>query len=661
MMSTDATAARRRLRLDRLGIQAKLHLLLAVFVLGFAGFGAVAWNTLTTIKVNGALYHEVTRGKDVIADIRPPQQYIVEPYLVMLRLAGELDQAKLKALAAQASGMRAAFEQRHRYWVDSLPEGPLKQAMVVDAYRPAEEFFDVLERLYIPALLRNDRDPAYEMARGVLTERFEAQQRAIAAVVQLAEKQNQAVEVQVNGIVRKRTVALVGMGVALSALAALLSMLLARSVIRPLRETMGVLETFAAGDLTRTIENSATDEVGQMAAALNRTMAGVRTALQVERVDWVEMGRQREVQLEQDRKLRESAEREHRQAEELRSKVDSLLEVVNAAGKGDLSHAVTVRGDDAVGRLGAGLAAFFEDLRASIGGITHTARTLAASSQELSALSEEMQSNAEETASQASVVTGTSGRVSQNVQSVATATEEMAASIREIAKSASDAARVASRAVEVAHTTDQAVAKLGESTAEIGDVIKVITAIAQQTNLLALNATIEAARAGEAGKGFAVVANEVKELARQTARATEEIGGKIEMIQSDTRRAMLKIQEVGGIIGHISDIQTTIAGAVEEQTATTNEIGRNVSEAAKGSAAIAENISGVAPVARSTTEGAARSQRAGAELARMATELQGLVAHFHSGEDSVAESETRRPGAPLEHAAGHASRHAAKV
>ncbi|MEP6571508.1 MAG: methyl-accepting chemotaxis protein [Gemmatimonadota bacterium] len=633
--------AGRRLSLDRLSIQAKLHLLLAVFVLGFAGFGILAWSTLTTIKVNGVLYHEVTRGKDVIADIQPPQQYIVEPYLIMLRLAGELDPAKLKLLAGQASGMRAAFEQRHRYWMDSLPEGPVKEAMTVQAYRPAEEFFDVLERFYIPALVKNDRDNAYELARGVLTDRFEAQQLAVKNVVRLAEEHNQAVESEVNRIVGERTLMLVGIGITLTAIAVLLTVLLARSVVRPLRETVGVLETFAAGDLTRSIESSTSDEVGQMAAALNRTMAGVRTALQVERVDWAEMGRQRALQLEQDAKLRESADREHNQSEALRSKVDSLLEVVNAAGRGDLSRAVTVRGEDAVGRLGEGLAAFFEDLRSSIGGITHTACALAASSQELSALSEEMQGNAEETASQASVVSGTSGRVSKNVQSVAIATEEMAASIREIAKSASDAARVANRAVEVAQTTDRAVAKLGESSAEIGDVIKVITAIAQQTNLLALNATIEAARAGAAGKGFAVVANEVKELARQTAKATEEISNKIETIQADTREAMLKIREVGGIIGHISEIQTTIAGAVEEQTATTNDIGRNVSEAARGSAEIAENVSGVAMVARSTTEGAERSQRAGAELARMAAELQGLVAHFHSGEVAPPESRAR--------------------
>ena len=157
---------------------------------------------------------------------------------------------------------------------------------------------------------------------------------------------------------------------------------------------------------------------------------------------------------------------------------------------------------------------------------------------------------------------------------------------------------MATDAVTLAKTTNKTIAKLGESSSEIGKVIKVITSIAEQTNLLALNATIEAARAGEAGKGFAVVANEVKELAKETAKATEDISQKIEAIQDDTKARSKRSQQISTMINQINDISNTIASAVEEQTATANEMSRNVGEAAKGTAEIAQNITAVAQAAQ---------------------------------------------------------------
>ena len=257
--------------------------------------------------------------------------------------------------------------------------------------------------------------------------------------------------------------------------------------------------------------------------------------------------------------------------------------------------------------------------------VSDSAQTLSSASEELSANSQQMVANAEETAAQAGVVSAAAQQVSTNVQTVAAGTEEMSASIREIAKNAQEAAKVAAIGVIAADSASETISKLGLSSAEIGKVIKTITSIAQQTNLLALNATIEAARAGEAGKGFAVVANEVKELAKETAKATEDISQKIEKIQSDTNHAVAAISEINGVINKISDYQNTIASAVEEQTATTNEITRNISEAAQGSTEIAKNILGVAEAARNTTMGATDTEKAALELARMAASLQSTV------------------------------------
>jgi methyl-accepting chemotaxis protein len=268
--------------------------------------------------------------------------------------------------------------------------------------------------------------------------------------------------------------------------------------------------------------------------------------------------------------------------------------------------------------------------------VSENSTAMAAASEELSSVSTQMSANAEETAVQSGVVSAASEQVSKNTQIVATGIEEMSASIKEIAKNATDAARVATSAVKVAEMTNATITKLGVSSADIGKVIKVITSIAQQTNLLALNATIEAARAGEAGKGFAVVANEVKELAKETAKATEDISQRIEAIQGDTKGAVEAIAEISGIINQINDISNTIASAVEEQTACTNEIARNVSEASRGTSEIAQNITSVAEAARSTTEGANNSQRAAEELACMAAELHSIVSEFNCGETEQA-------------------------
>jgi methyl-accepting chemotaxis protein len=273
-----------------------------------------------------------------------------------------------------------------------------------------------------------------------------------------------------------------------------------------------------------------------------------------------------------------------------------------------------------------------EEMRTNLSGLisaaAQNASALAGSSEELTAVSQQMASNAEETATQANVVSAASEQVSRSVAAVAAAAEEMQASIGEIARSANESARVAGQAVSVAGATNETIRKLSDSSQEIGNVIKVITSIAQQTNLLALNATIEAARAGEAGKGFAVVANEVKELAKQTAKATGEIGHKIEAIQGDTRGAIQAIGEISGIIGQINDISGSIASAVEEQTVTTNEIGRSVTEAASGVADIARNISSVAAAAQDTTRGVHETRKASLELSRMAAELQTNVSRF---------------------------------
>jgi methyl-accepting chemotaxis protein len=307
----------------------------------------------------------------------------------------------------------------------------------------------------------------------------------------------------------------------------------------------------------------------------------------------------------------------------------SVLSLAEAIAAGDLTRDdLQVHTKDELGDLTTAINTMSGSLKRMILAIAGNAVQVASASEELNVTSQQITANSEETSAQAEMVSKAAEAVSQNLQTVATGAEEMGTSIREIAKNATEAAKVATSAVKVAETTTTTVSKLGESSNEIGQVIKVITSIAQQTNLLALNATIEAARAGEAGKGFAVVANEVKELAKETAKATEDISRKIEAIQTDTKAAVEAIASISGVINQINDISTTIATAVEEQNATTNEMSRNVGEAAHGSSEITSNIARVAEAAQGTTRGATDTQRASQQLVETSTQLRHLVEQF---------------------------------
>jgi methyl-accepting chemotaxis protein len=314
------------------------------------------------------------------------------------------------------------------------------------------------------------------------------------------------------------------------------------------------------------------------------------------------------------------------------------VKLLQAMAAGDFRLRVASPANDEVGQMGTAMNHTLDRIGDTLEGIAEGSTSLSSSSVELSAVSQELSAAAEETAAQAASVSAAAEQVSHNVQSVAAGAEELGASIREIAKNTSDAARVAAEAVSVAEATNETVTKLGASSAEIGEVVRVITSIAEQTNLLALNATIEAARAGEAGKGFAVVANEVKDLARKTARSSEEIGKKVGSIQADSEQAMQAIGRITAIIRQINDIQTVIAAAVEEQAATTSEIGRSVTEAAAGSTDIARNITDVAETAQGVTQGAAETHRAAEDLSRVSNELLRLVSQFQ-----LASNETKRP------------------
>ena len=307
------------------------------------------------------------------------------------------------------------------------------------------------------------------------------------------------------------------------------------------------------------------------------------------------------------------------------------MEVLGAVARGDLTERVAPDTDDEVGRMGQALDSALDNISAALVAIDQNARGLAGESAQIQSVSRSMAGDAQGTAAQAQLVSGAAAEVSTAAESVAVGADQFSQAVREIAASAQEGATVAREAVAVAESASETVSRLNASGVEIGGVVSVIGAIAAQTNLLALTASIEAARAGDAGRGFAVVANEVKELAAATGQATAEIVARVAEIRTDTRGTVEAIEQVIEIINRINDLQGNIAGAVEEQSITTADISRRISDVARSGVDITDIIDGVASGAERAAGGASETSAAAAELSRVAVELHELTARFRYG------------------------------
>ncbi|MEU4695215.1 methyl-accepting chemotaxis protein [Actinoplanes sp. NPDC023714] len=299
------------------------------------------------------------------------------------------------------------------------------------------------------------------------------------------------------------------------------------------------------------------------------------------------------------------------------------------AGK-DLTVRVPDTGRDEFASMGRAMNSTLDVLRGAFATITENSHTLSDAATELTATSARIAGAADAASGRSDMIASSAEEVSRSVQTVAAGTEEMNAAIREIADGAGRAAGVASAGVDSVRAASETIARLGRSSEEINGVVALITTIAEQTNLLALNATIEAARAGELGKGFAVVAGEVKDLAQATSRATVDIGDRVQAIQDDTGSAIAAIDRIAEIINEVNEHSTTIAAAVEQQTATTAEMGRNIAEAATGSSEIAAGITGVASASQDTASGVVESRQTAERLAAMSHDLRDLVGQFRA-------------------------------
>jgi len=556
----------------------KLRLTISRAILFFGlvtalGLGAVIATSvygLAQLKVGGPLYSQIKLGNDLIADILPPPEYVIEAYLEATLVLHE--PAALAVRRDRIAQLKKEYDERREFWVKSDLDPALKTKLVEKSDNEVRRFWTAIQDGLLPALAKADSAAAAK-SYAEITARYTAHRAIIDDIVKQANDRNAATEVAATERVGTFTWLLWSVSAVVFLIIGAGIFGVAFGVIRPIAEMTDVMRGLAGGDLNVSVPAlSRDDEVGAMARAVQVFR---ENALRVQSMESEQASLK--VKAEGDRKAAMQ-----KLADGFDSAIGKIIETVSTASS---------------------------ELESSAGRLTRTAEV----TQRLSA-----------------TVASVSEQSSANAQSAAAAAEEMASSVSEISRQVQDSHKISREAVSQVEQTNARIADLAQSAGRIGEVVRMISAVAEQTNLLALNATIEAARAGEAGRGFAVVASEVKALAAQTAKATEEIGEQIGQMQAATNQSVSAIQEIGGTIGRIAEISQAIAAAVEEQGAATQEISRNVQRAAQGASQVAGSITDVSRGATDTGAASTHVHGLAQSLLGQSNHLKGEVEKFLS-------------------------------
>jgi len=584
-----------------ISIGKKLILLLTVFIIGYTAFGWVSFKTLGDLRIEGNLYNQIIVSKDLIADVLPPPGNIIEAYLDVLQAADETNPARMDYFFKELKRLQTNYEERHRFWRNEplLERGALSDAMLIGAYEPASQFYNIVFNQFIPALQSGKRELAMQIVQSELKALYAEHRKSVDQVVLGATEKYEKIESLVNAKAKKDTKLLFTIAIVVIAAALILSLVIRHSIVKPIIEVTNALKDIseAEGDLTCTIDVNSKDEVGLLALYFNKTLEKIKNLIVVVK----------------------------KRTESLASVSEQLSSVsrqIANSAEANVSHATTV-------------ASASEQAATNINYIAN---------------------NAEKTSTNANDVASSAEQMSMNMNTIAASVEEMSASISEISSNANEVGKIANEATVKSHNATDVMSKLGIAAKEIGHVTDIIKRIADKTNLLALNATIEAASAGTAGKGFAVVAGEIKELANQSASSADDIAHRIESIQVGTDKAVRVIDAVSDIIAKINRSVESISTHVGEQTKASNEIASNVSqantgakrvasaisevaksshdiarnadEAAKGASEVSQSVSNITQDTKNSAHGAKQTNQSADELAKIANDLIKVLSQF---------------------------------
>lgn len=593
-----------------LKVKYKIFTLVGIFVLGFLAFGAISYRTLNQVKIKGDIYNEIIDSKDLLADILPPPEFLVESYLVALQMEDEKDSVKFNQLLERSSQLRKEFEDRQNYWKENLGDPEMKKLLTIECYQPAIEFFNILEGEYIPAIKSGNFEKAHGLAIGSLKEKYNEQRAAVDSLVKLATEASKKQEEIATSAVDWGTYTLIFLGLIILGLAVAAGYVIGEIISRPLSDVTNKLEELSkTGDIKQRFDYKSEDEIGRLAEAfrstisylegvanvvnslgkgdlsnsvmprssqdalassLNQTKDSLQTLIG-ETQGLINNARNGNINVRGESKKFEGAYRDL--VEGVNQILEAMVHPINEAS--DCLQKVADRDLTAkmTGDYKGDFAQIKNALNTALDNLNEGLSQVSVGAEQVSSASNEISSGSQALAQGASEQASTLEEISSSLQEISAITRQNAANSEEARSLSNKAKHSAEYGMQSMGQLFQAVQKIKESSDSTSKIVKTIEEIAFQTNLLALNAAVEAARAGDAGKGFAVVAEEVRNLAMRSADAAKTTAQLIEESVKNTDEGvnlnssvLTSLEEINQRIEKVNVVVTEIATASDQQS-----------------------------------------------------------------------------------------------